>query len=103
MQQAGDSDSDPHQTQIENITELASAVRDTLSPICENVEDSLKPPADVTDLAKVLKTEQGEGEGSFIVRKGNASDVFGDTKDQLNLEGKLVITDLCKFVRLFSC
>ena len=62
------------------ITELVPVAESKLA--LSDDDDSterLRPPADITDLATVLKTEENLGEKDFIFRKGRASDVYNST------------------------
>lgn len=58
------------------------------SPAFENSAEFLRPPPDVTDLAKVLKTEENTDVKDFICRKGTTSDVFNVAKDTQVPSGK---------------
>ena len=46
-----------------------------------------RPPADITDLATVLKTEENSGGKDFIFRKGTTSDVFSSSKNAQSSKG----------------
>ena len=71
---------------MDEITDVL--LRDHLSPAFENSAEYLRPPPDVTDLAKVLKTEENTGVKDFICRKGTTSDVFNVAKDTPLRSGK---------------
>ena len=75
---------------MSEVSEILSMVESRLNLGAEEAKTDghdFRPPPDITDLSKVLKTEEGSKGKDFIFRKGMTSDVFKAPEDVKNVEG----------------
>ena len=75
---------------MNEVSEILSMVESRLNLGSEETNNDcqdFRPPPDITDLSRVLKTEENSRGKDFIFRKGTTSDVFKASEDVTHSKG----------------